>query len=184
VERINEGTAILVPPKVPHVIVNDSDQPLELLIVTEEVSPSAMTHVRKEILVRNYKLQPISVGYWSHIVRKLFKSSFISQKGEEEVGLAAVDSVLIVSLDGMTIGRPHPHGPGSDEVWYQMKGDSLLFLGDKIMRQHAGEAYMCPPDGQTKHSNINDTDQPMQWFYFAHYDEETRAAILRGEEIQ
>jgi len=161
VERLSEGSAVLVPPNVSHVIVNESQEPLELLVLVEDFPTSRGEKAREGILVRDYHSLPVSVGgHWCHIVRKLFTA---------EDGLAALHSVLVVSIDGMNIGEPHSHGPGTDEVWYQLKGDSLLFLGRQIRRQRVGEAFMVPPDGETPHSSINYTDQPAQWFYFAHY---------------
>lgn len=161
VEKIWEGSCILIPPKVCHTIVNEGKAPLELLIVTEDVPKEAFDKVSKKAIVRNYHELPVSVGgHWCHISRKLFGS---------EDGLVTLHSVLVVSIDGMNIGEPHPHGPGTDEVWYQLKGTSLLFLGREIRRQHPGEAFMIPPDGKTPHSSINDTDETMWWFYFAHY---------------
>jgi len=160
-EKLSEGSAVLVPPKVSHVIVNETRNPLELLIVREDAFPEAAQRVGKSILVRDYHSLPTSVGgHWCHIVRKLF--------GDED-GLVTLHNVLVVSIDGMNIGEPHPHGPGTDEIWYQLEGTSLLFLGKEIRRQRPGEAFMVPPDGETIHSSINDTDEPMRWFYFAHY---------------
>jgi mannose-6-phosphate isomerase-like protein (cupin superfamily) len=160
-EKIWEGSGILVPPKLSHTIVNEGKVPLELLIVTEDVPQEALDKVSKKAIVRNYHGLPVSVGgHWCHIVRKLF--------GTED-GLVTLHSVLVVSIDGMSIGEPHPHGPGTDEVWYQLKGTSLLFLGREIRRQQPGVAFMVPPDGKTPHSSINDTDETMWWFYFAHY---------------
>jgi len=157
-EKITKGSAMLIPPKVPHIIVNETHNPLELLIVTEDVSPEVVNKVGKKFLVRNYPARPTSVGgHWCHIVREHFKS---------EDGLVTLLSVLTVSIDGMTIGEPHPHGPGSDEVWYQLTGTSCLFIGKEIRKQHPGEAFMIPPDGKTPHSSINFTDEPMYWFYF------------------
>jgi len=161
VEKLSEGSAVLVPPKVPHVIMNETRQPFELLTVTEDVPPEAVARVNERILVRNYHRLPANVGgHWCHIVRKLFGS---------EDGLVTLHNVLVVSIDGMNIGEPHPHGPGTDEIWYQLEGTSLLFLGKEIRRQRPGEAFMVPPDGKTAHSSINDTDETMRWFYFAHY---------------
>jgi len=159
-EKLTEGSAVLVPPKIFHTIINETSNPLELLIVVEDVPNEAMDNVGKRIVVRNYHALPVSVGgHWCHIVRKLFGS---------EDGLITVNSVLMVSIDGMNIGESHPHNPGADEVWYQLKGTSLLYLGREIRRQHPGDAVMIPPDGRTPHSSINGTEEPMQWFYFRH----------------
>lgn len=69
----------------------------------------------------------------------------------------------------MNIGEPHSHVPGTEEVWYQLKGESILFFGKEIRKQKPGDAYMIPPNNKVPHSNINPTNEPMQWFYFAKY---------------
>ncbi|MEM2906131.1 MAG: cupin domain-containing protein [Candidatus Bathyarchaeia archaeon] len=161
VEKLSEGSAVLVPPRVSHTIVNESQRPLELLLVTEDVPPEAMDKVGKTALVRNYHALPVHVvSHWCYVVRVLFGA------GD---GLVTLHDALIVSVDGMSIGEPHPHTPGTDEVWYQLKGTSLLFLGREIRRQHPGEAFMVPPDGKTPHSTINPTDETILMFYFSHF---------------
>jgi len=159
-QEVREGFGVLIPPGLEHTLFNDGDEPLEVLTLTEDAPASARGQTRTTALMRDYHDQPVGMGHWSHVVRALF--------GRED-GLVALHSVLVVSIDGMRIAEPHPHGPGTDEVWYALKGDSLLFLGKELRRQCEGVAFMIPPDGQTPHASINDGDKPMQWFYFAHY---------------
>ena len=69
------------------------------------------------------------------------------------------------------MGEPHPHRPGQEEIWAAIDGDSLAFLGTAVRIQHPGMAYMLPPDGLTIHSNINASDKPVKFLYFAKFPE-------------
>lgn len=157
--ELEEGVAALLPPGIEFTIRNETEAPIEMLIVVE--SFPADKAPRRNILIRNSHTQPVLAGgHWAHIVRPLF--------GDAD-GLGNLHSVLIVSIDGMNIGEPHAHGAGTEEVWYQLKGTSIAFLGEEIRKQEPGTAYMIPPTGKITHSNINHKDTPMQWFYFARY---------------
>ena len=156
---ISEGNAALIPPDIEFTIENLSSDPMDLLVLVEPFPEGKIP--RKDILVRNANTQPVHAGgHWAHIVRGLF--------GEND-GLGILHSVIIVSIDGMNIGEPHSHVAGTEEVWYQLKGTSIAYLGKEIRNQEPGTAYMVPPDNKTVHSNINPGDEPMVWFYFAHY---------------
>lgn len=156
---IEDGTAVLLPPNMTHTIENDSDQPMEILIVTEE-QPAGFKS-RSDMLVHYLRQLPIThISHWSYAVRWLFK---------EEDGLARLSNVLIVTQDAMTIGSPHAHVPLWEEVWYKIQDDSLLFVGSEIRKMPNGCGYIAPPDAVTPHSVINATDHPQTYFYFAHY---------------
>jgi hypothetical protein len=53
------------------------------------------------------------------------------------------------------MGESHPHFYGHEEIWCDIKGNSLAFYGSQVRMQHPGEAYMLRPDNLTTHSNIN-----------------------------
>ena len=45
--------------------------------------------------------------------------------------------VLLVMLMPMTMAAPHPHGPGTEEIWTKLTpGNALLLLGSEL-REHA-----------------------------------------------
>jgi len=156
---IEDGTAVLLPPNMEHTLENNSAQPMEILILTEELP--ANFKPRPDMLVRYVRQLPVSlISHWSYAVRWLFK---------EEDGLARLSNVLIVTQDAMTIGSPHAHVPLWEEVWYKIEDDGLLFVGSEIRKMPNGCGYIAPPDGVTPHSVINTTDHPQRYFYFAHY---------------
>ena len=72
-------------------------------------------------------------------------------------------------MNPLTLGEPHPHRPGQEEVWAAIDGDSLLLMGTELRVQKPGMAYMLPPDAATIHSNINAGDKPVKFLYFARF---------------
>jgi mannose-6-phosphate isomerase-like protein (cupin superfamily) len=95
-------------------------------------------------------------------------------------GLAAEQSVITVSVNPLTMGEPHPHRPGQEEVWAAIEGSSLMLMGTELRIQRPGMAFMLPLDAVTIHSNINAGDKPVKFLYFARFpegDNYTRAVI-------
>jgi mannose-6-phosphate isomerase-like protein (cupin superfamily) len=101
-------------------------------------------------------------GHWAHIVRELFSPAD---------GLATEQSVITVTVNPLTMGEPHPHRPGQEEVWAAIDGTSLIMMGTELRVQKPGMAYMLPPDSATVHSNINAGDTPVKFLYFAKFPE-------------
>ena len=156
---VENGTAVLLPPNMEHTISNESSEPMEILIVTEAPLPSFKP--RSEMLVRYLRELPVThIAHWSYAVQWLFK---------EEDGLAKLSNLLVVTQDAMTIGSPHAHIPGWEEVWYKMGGKGIAFVGSQILPMPDGCGYISPPDGVTPHSSINVTNEPQKYFYFAYY---------------
>lgn len=155
-EEITEGSIILIPQGLSHQIVNEWDDPLDLVSVIDDVPPGLEAKAAKKLVVKNYHDVPIgtTTSHWHHIVRGLL--------GEKD-GLVTVGSVLIVEIDGMQIAEPHAHPANFDEVWYQLEGISIMFLGQEIRRQYPGMAVAVPPGVQ--HASINDSDELMRWLY-------------------
>jgi len=99
-------------------------------------------------------------GHWAHIVKELFSP---------DDGLATEQSVITVTINPDTLGEPHPHKPGQEEVWAAIDGSTLMFMGTQVRSQNPGMAYMLRPDGITIHSNINVSDKPVKFLYFAKF---------------
>ena len=99
-------------------------------------------------------------GHWAHIVKELFSPAD---------GLATEQSVITVTINPDTLGEPHPHKPGQEEVWAAIDGSTLMFMGTQVRTQNPGMAYMLRPDGITIHSNINVSDKPAKFLYFAKF---------------
>lgn len=161
-----EGICILMPANLEFTMTNTGKEPLTMYLVNEPIP--AGFRPNKDMLVKDENTMPIEStnGHWCHIVKNFF---------ETDAGLGTLERVLTVTFDPMTIGHPHSHGEGCEEVWCEVKGTSLAFIGKQIRTQPEGTAYMIPPDGKTPHANINTTDKQIKIFYFARYkDHEVR----------
>ncbi len=154
--EVREGSIALIPQGLSHSIINDTDEPLEMVSMIDDVPPGLEEKAAKQLVVRNYHEIPVgtTTSHWHHIVRGLLDS------GD---GLVTIGNVLMVEIDGMQIAEPHAHPANRDEVWYQLEGISLMFLDQEIRRQYPGEAVAVPPGVQ--HSSINDSDELMRWLY-------------------
>jgi mannose-6-phosphate isomerase-like protein (cupin superfamily) len=156
---LEDGTVVLLPPGMEHLLANTGKSVMELLIVTE--TPKAGFRPRADMLVHYVRQLPVThIAHWSYAVRWLFK---------EEDGLANLSNLLIVTQDAMTIGSPHAHIALWEEVWYKIEDDALMYVGSEIRKRRNGCGYLAPPDGQTPHSVINASDKPTRYFYFAYY---------------
>jgi mannose-6-phosphate isomerase-like protein (cupin superfamily) len=155
--RVTEGDGVIVPPGVPHFLKNELDEPLEFLILVESVEDGVET--LKEAVFRNYRESSIGQGHWNHLVHNLFV---------QDDGLVKLHSVLVVRMEAMQVADTHGHNAETDEIWYMMRGSGLHVVNREVCRQKPGDAVPVAPS--TGHCLINDTDQPLQIFYFAQYE--------------
>jgi mannose-6-phosphate isomerase-like protein (cupin superfamily) len=156
---LEDGTAVLLPPSMEHLLANTGKSVMELLIVTE--TPKVGFRPRADMLTHYVRELPVThISHWSYAVRWLFK---------EEDGLANLTNLLIVTQDASTIGSPHAHIPLWEEIWYKIEDDALMYVGSEVRKMPNGCGYLAPPDGQTPHSVINVSDKPTRYFYFAYY---------------
>ncbi len=162
---LRRNIAVLIPAGLSFNLENTGEQPLTMYVINEPTPPGFRPN--PDILVRDENQLPISSssGMWSHIVKTLFVSSD---------GLGTLEAVLTVTLDPLTLGKPHPV-PGEDtdqieEVWTALDGTSLALVGNQLRRQTPGMAYLHIPDSKTPHTNINSSEDSQDRFlYFARY---------------
>jgi mannose-6-phosphate isomerase-like protein (cupin superfamily) len=160
-----QNMAVLVPAGLSFNLENTGTQPLTMYVINEPTPPGFRPNT--SMLARDENQLPIasSGGMWAHIVKTLFVTSD---------GLATLQAVLTVTLDPLTIGKPHPV-PGEDtdeieEVWTALQGTSLAMVGNQLRRQTPGMAYQHIPDNKTPHTNINSSEDSQDKFlYFARY---------------
>jgi len=160
------GITILMPANLEFTMKNTGDETLTLYLINEPIPRGFRPN--KEMLVIDENTIPIvsTDGHWCHITKSLFST---------QSGLGTLEYITTCSFDPMTIGHPHSHVEGCEEIWTAIKGESLAWIGKQIRRQPPGTGYMIPPDGNTPHSNINLSNERIKLFYFARYsDHEVR----------
>lgn len=167
--RLRDGIFVLVPSELEFTITCTIDDPLVMYIIREPVPDGFRPN--KEILVKDEKaMANRDSGYlkvhWSHNGKNIFTVAD---------GLGTLEAVNMLTFNAMTIGQPHSHEEGMEEVWTVVEGKNLAFLGKEIRWQCPGTAYLVPPTGYTPHSNINVTEQPCKFLFFARWrDHEVR----------
>jgi hypothetical protein len=101
---------------------------------------------------------PGASGHWAHVVRDLFN---------RKDGMANAGDIITVEINPLTMGEPHPHNPGQEEIWLAIDGTSLALMGPQVRVQEPGMAYMVRPDWHMEHSNINYGDKPVKFLWFS-----------------
>lgn len=141
-----DGITFLVPEGLEFTMHTTGDEPLAMYLISEPV-PSGFTP-NTALVMKDVNLTPIGTkdGHWCYQERDLFLKND---------GLATLYALATITQDPMTIGHPHFHVKGCEEIWTTLKGDNIVFLGTQIRHQSPGTAYLIPPDGKTNHSNIN-----------------------------
>ncbi|MCU1298354.1 MAG: cupin protein [Acidobacteriaceae bacterium] len=154
--------AVLMPANLEFTIKNTGDQPLTMYVISEPTPPAFRPNAN--MLVRDENTIPItsSDGLWSHIVKTVFVTAD---------GLGTLQSVLTVTLDPLTIGKPHVVDHDDiEEVWTALDGTSLAFVGNQLRRQTPGMSFYHIPDNKTPHTNINhNEDSQVKFLYFGRY---------------
>ena len=180
--KLRKDVAVLMPVGVEFVMKCTGDDPLTMYVINEPLPDDngivgrigrIPFHPRTKMAVKDESQahqrtpaggDPFIVGgasgHWAHIVKELFSPAD---------GLATEQSVITVTVNPDTLGEPHPHKPGQEEVWAAIDGSSLMFMGTELRTQNPGMAYMLRPDGITIHSNINVSDKPVKFLYFAKF---------------
>jgi mannose-6-phosphate isomerase-like protein (cupin superfamily) len=161
-QDLYRNLAILMPASLDFTIKNTGDEPLTMYLI-DEPTPAGF-RPNPKMLVRDENKIPISStdGFWCHIVKTLFTTAD---------GLGTLQTILTVTLDPLTVAKPHlVDHEDIEEVWSAVEGNSLAFLGTQLRRQGPGISYLHPPDNKTPHTNINDSeDSQAKFLYFARY---------------
>jgi mannose-6-phosphate isomerase-like protein (cupin superfamily) len=164
VAELYRNIAVLMPANLEFTLKNTSDEPLAMYIVNEP-TPAGF-RPNSAMLVRDENALPITSSdeFWTHIVKTIFVTAD---------GLATLQAVLTVTLDPLTIARPHLHlvdYTDTEEVWSALDGSSLAFVGNQLVPQTPGMAFYHIPDDKTPHTNLNPSqDSQAKFFYFARY---------------
>ncbi len=152
---VSTNVAVLVPANLAFTIKNTGTDPLGAYVITEP-TPSGY-QPRTNLVVKNEELSPMNttVPDWSQLTRPLFTASD---------GLATITRVASVTLDELTITRPVVGNmPNTENLWMELSGTSIAFIGPYLRRQTPGVAYEHPPDNLAPTSNVNySEDHPIK----------------------
>jgi mannose-6-phosphate isomerase-like protein (cupin superfamily) len=156
---VSENIAVLVPADLEFTIKNNGSVPLTMYLISEPVPNGFQPNAR--LLLRDENSTPISTTdeEWTRIVKPLFVA---------KDGLATLSAVSTVTLDPLTITKPHiDKSEDVEEVWTSISGTSIAMMGPFLRRQVAGMAYERPPDNLAPTANINysENDQ-VKFLYF------------------
>ncbi len=156
------NVAVLMPANLEFTIKNTGDEPLAMYLIREPTPPGFRPN--SEMLVRDGNKIPIaeSDSHWAHINKPLFVTSD---------GLGTLETVVLVALDPLTMGRPHVVDHDDiEEVWTALQGTSIAFVSNELRRQTPGMSFYHIPDNKTPHCNINQNeDTQVSFLYFARY---------------
>jgi mannose-6-phosphate isomerase-like protein (cupin superfamily) len=163
---LHKGIATLMPAGLEFVMKNTGDEALSMYMINEPI-PEGFKPNTKMLVRDESKLPFLPPAHWHHLVKVLFVPAD---------GLGTMRAVLTVALDPRTMGEPHPHRIGHEEIWGAIDGTSLAFVGTQLRVQPPGTAYMLRPDGATTHSNINAGDSRVTFLYFSCITDDPRVA--------
>lgn len=156
---LRENIAVLVPPNAPHRFVNDSEKPLNMIMITW--TPTAPP--RQDILVRDVNLLPWceETVHWNNTSKCVFSAAD---------GLFQSERMLMVMLQPRAMSQPHSHPPGMNEIWVKVtSGTATILMGSELREMPQNTAYMVPPTNETEHANLNLTTDRADWYlYWAH----------------
>src|ERR1700688_988471 len=165
---LHRDIAVFIPADLEFVMASTGDTDLTMYVVSEPVPDGfvpgkamlaideTQVPVRTPMAASPFTL-PGASGHWAHIVRDLFSKTD---------GLATIGDLITVTIAPMTMGEPHPHNAGQEEIWAAIDGTSLAFIGTELRGQHPGRAYMIRPDESMTHSNIDTGDKPVKFLWF------------------
>lgn len=154
---LEEGMAVVIPAGLSTRLFNPSGRSLELFLAAEETPDGFIPE--RELSVGRYQDSLPAVGaHWAHIARPFTY--------DHEPKFANPMGFVVVSMDAFDIAQPHTHPAAAEEIWLQIKGTSLLFFGNRLLRQEAGEAFLVPPTNTVPHSSINPDGERQLWLFF------------------
>ncbi|MFC1538669.1 cupin domain-containing protein [Candidatus Latescibacterota bacterium] len=152
---ISEGTGVFMPAGITYQFSNTTETPMEFLIFSEEITEGF--EPLEKMQIGSYHDNPPGNGqawHWAHVSRNVISGGFANPL-----------SFGVVTIDALDIAQPHVAPIGIEEIWFQLKGKSLMYFGNRLFWHEEGEAFYITPNYKVPHSSINNTDGPMMWVY-------------------
>ncbi|MFC1650137.1 cupin domain-containing protein [Candidatus Latescibacterota bacterium] len=167
--EVRNGILALVPAGLKFTLKNTGTEPMVMYLISEPIPEDFRPN--DKILVRDEWTTPYRnnnsylSAHWIHNGKGIFTI---------EDGLGSLTAVNVGTMNAMTVGHAHSHGEGVEEVWTLVKGRDLEQLGREIRWIEPGTAFMIPPTGETPHSHINPTKEPVKFLLFARWGDSPR----------
>ncbi len=144
-QPIHKGSALLVPEGLEFTLHNTGETQLAAYMVGDPTFPGfqplTSIVVKDEDKLPHSKpadespfTNPGAGGHWAHITHGFFNRNN---------GLATVGAVITVQILPLQLGEPHPHFPGHEEIWCEVEGKSVAFVGSQLRMQHPGKPTCC-----------------------------------------
>jgi mannose-6-phosphate isomerase-like protein (cupin superfamily) len=166
---VRDGILALVPEGLEFTLKNTGTEPLVMYLISEIVPdgfrPNETILVRDEYTTPYRNNNSYLTAHWIHNGKGIFTI---------QDGLSSLSAVNIGTMNAMTIGHAHSHDSSVEEVWTLIKGNDLEQLGREIRWIEPGTAFMIPPTGETPHSHINPTKEPVKFLLFARWGDRPR----------
>ena len=160
---LQNGVFVLVPVNVEFTMKNTGDEVMSMYIMREPL-PDGFKPKKAIVVKDEKKMEYRDQGYlgvhWAHNGKNVFS-------GED--GLAELERVNLITFNAMTIGQPHAHGPGVEEVWCVVEGRNVEWLGHHVRWMDVGTGFLVPPTGFTPHSHINSGEEPLKLLYVSRF---------------
>jgi len=163
---LHDGVGVFMPMGLEFTMRNTGEEPLTMYIISEPVQPGFKPI--DYMIVKDENTIPIGTtqSHWSHILRVFFYGD------EAQRALSTITGMCPVWFDPLTMGQPHSHKPGDEEVWFVVEGEVVILLGKELRRLKPGSAFKIPPNGTTPHSTINVSDDTVKLVWFMKYTAE------------
>ena len=133
---VKEGSAFTLTPEFDFRLTNTGREPLTFIGRSEPL-PSNYTPSDTFMIGNRFSSDRRLGIHWAHI------------------GAGGIQTIAPYSM-------PQPHSHWNEEIWIQVKGETMLSIGKNLRRQQAGMAIKVPPTGLTAHSSINIGPEPVQ----------------------
>lgn len=168
-ETVETDALVLLPEQQTYAIRNTGRRPLEMYCITEPVPDGFTPNADMKILHDSMTPFTATQAHWSHCPKGRFSKSD---------GLATLTGLAPVWYMPMTIGQPHSHKPGIEEIWFVAEGDFHLLLGKQFYNLRPGTGYKVPATGETPHANMNLGDKPVKTFWMM-YNRPTTKEVFK-----